>query len=162
MSRERMTAAEYRKRYGQKPYDGAPAKNVGGSWRTIVAQPTTINGVRFPSKAEAATWPWLKLKHPDAVILRQVPLHLTTFDSPSAKVILWRIDFMVLDPSGVYQEAHDPFNVTIYDSKGSKAAEGRDFRLKLAGYYASGFPWPFVLCRLVRGKIVTQDGRELI
>lgn len=133
-----MTSAEYRDQ----------AQRKSRSWRTSVAKPTTVNGIRFRSKVEAATYRWLNIPANLGVILRQVKFDLPNITPAGEPMQSWTVDFALC-----WNPFSRPVPLAVYEAKGSKAAESRDFRLRLNAFRAQ-YPWiPVWICRLVRGEI---------
>jgi hypothetical protein len=137
-------------------------KAVGGSWRTATAIPTTTRGRKFPSKVQAATFDDLceqairdKEIGIETIILHEVPIELPAFDIDGSAPVKWRVDFMVLRGRlGVW-------SITIYEAKGSKSAESRDFRLRLRAFIKT-YPWKVYICRKKGDGIYMEDGREML
>lgn len=133
-----MTSAQYREQ----------AQRKGRSWRTNVAKPTTVDGIRFRSKVEAATYRWLKMPAACGFLLRQVRFDLPNITPIGETMQSWVVDFVLVLAN------HDRSHlIRVYEAKGSKAAESRDFRLR-ANAFRSLYPWISVMvCRLIRGEI---------
>lgn len=124
---QRMSLAEYRQKVlGHVPPVQAALSAVakGGSWRSAVAKPTNVRGIRFPSKIQAEVYQLL-VAQAGVVVIRD-PIFDIDALGKDGRPGRWRPDFLVINTK--------TSTVEIHETKGTKGAESRDWRLRARAF----------------------------